>query len=398
MTEYSSLTQLAILVTARWAVNGAKPLTNGEYFVLRRWLGSDPDAVLGLLSGQRNLDGCPIDTTRLEGLLGRGLGVFQSIDRWTQAGLWVRSWSDNDYPSRFKQLRLRAPALLFGYGKPEAFSERALAVVGSRNATEERLAKTSEIARACARAGIAVISGGARGVDSVAMKSCIAGGGMSVGVLADSLLKESGKRDYREAIVDRRLCLMSEVYPEARFDVGNAMARNRLAYACADAALVIECDAGKGGTWQGAMEARREGKAVYVLRGARAEHELTTLGAIPIDIEFALQPDRLIQAQRPDSILHVTAPVEQLLRDLTDNGTLDVDGVAHRLRTESQAIAQRLVALTPSTHNLDVFISHTLMPSVEATVADAEPVKPRRKRGKKGLDSVTLFDGAGTTV
>ena len=43
--------------------------------------------------------------------------------------------------------------------------------------------------------------------------------------------------------------------PDAPFSVGNAMGRNKLIYAMADLTLVVACEPGKGGTWQGATEA-----------------------------------------------------------------------------------------------------------------------------------------------
>ena len=345
MNDLSPTTQLAILLTAKWSVNGTKPLTNAEFLDLRRWIGAGSDAALALMNGQKTLEDCPIECGRLENLLRRGLGVFQPLDRWMQAGLWVRSWSDADYPSRFKQLRLRAPALIFGYGNPEAFSSRALAIVGSRNASEERLAKTAEIGRACAQSGITVVSGGARGVDATAMKSGMAGGGTVVGVLPDSLLKEAGKKNYREAIRENKLCLMSEVNPEARFNVGNAMARNRLAYACADAALVIECEPNKGGTWQGAMEARREGKAVYVLRGAQAERQLSDLGATVIEIEFAREPEKLINGIRPEPLGSTSNPFTEWVCKLLSDSAFDEGKLADALRSNSTDIAHQIMIL-----------------------------------------------------
>ena len=50
------------------------------------------------------------------------------------------------------------------------------------------------------------------------------------------------------------LVLLSPYDPNAGFNVGNAMQRNKLIYALADAALVVNSDLGKGGTWTGAVE------------------------------------------------------------------------------------------------------------------------------------------------
>ena len=52
--------------------------------------------------------------------------------------------------------------------------------------------------------------------------------------------------------------LVSPFYPEAGFNAGNAMGRNKYIYALADRALVIDSTLGSGGTWQGAVEVLKE--------------------------------------------------------------------------------------------------------------------------------------------
>jgi predicted Rossmann fold nucleotide-binding protein DprA/Smf involved in DNA uptake len=229
---------------------------------------------------------------------------------------------------------------------------------------------------------VTVVSGGARGVDSAAMSAGIVGSGTVVGVLADSLLKESGRKDYRDAIRDGRLCLMSEVHPEAKFDVGSAMARNRLAYACADAALVIECEVNKGGTWAGAMEALREGKPVYVLKGARAERQLVDKGAAKIDIDFAVQVDRLVKSERPGPTPERANLVEAVLRELLTKGGLNKEALAARLRDEANQIADRLVDAAISEGWAETLVATESEPS-GAVVPAAPAVKRARKSNKR---------------
>ena len=80
------------------------------------------------------------------------------------------------------------------------------------------------------------------------------GGGKAAGVLADSLKRSVLNRDHRNYLRDDRLVLLSPYDPQAGFNIGNAMQRNKLIYALADAALVVQSDYGKGGTWAGAIE------------------------------------------------------------------------------------------------------------------------------------------------
>jgi predicted Rossmann fold nucleotide-binding protein DprA/Smf involved in DNA uptake len=130
-----------------------------------------------------------------------------------------------------------------------------LAIVGSRDVDEEELNYTQRVAQNCAVQQMQVISGGARGVDQAAMLGVLDAGGTSVGVLADSLTKAGVNSKYRSSIKEGRLTLISSYDPDAGFNTGNAMGRNKYIYALADYALVISCSVGKGGTWAGAVEA-----------------------------------------------------------------------------------------------------------------------------------------------
>ena len=61
-------------------------------------------------------------------------------------------------------------------------------------------------------------------------------------------------RGNREALMEGQLTLVTPYDPHAGFNVGNAMQRNKLIYAFADAGLVVSSDVNKGGTWAGAKE------------------------------------------------------------------------------------------------------------------------------------------------
>jgi DNA processing protein len=99
-----------------------------------------------------------------------------------------------------------------------------------------------------------LVSGGARGIDQAAMRGALEAGGNVIGVLADSLEKTTMNREHRNLLLDGQLVLISPYDPNAGFNVGNAMQRNKFIYALADAALVISSDVNKGGTWAGATE------------------------------------------------------------------------------------------------------------------------------------------------
>jgi predicted Rossmann fold nucleotide-binding protein DprA/Smf involved in DNA uptake len=133
-------------------------------------------------------------------------------------------------------------------------AQPAVAIVGSRNVTDDGLKFAATAARRVVADGLAVVSGAARGVDSAAMAAAVDAGGSAVGVLADSLERLAAKRDFREPIATGSLTLVTSYHPAARFNVANAMRRNRLIYCLSEAALVVASTLEKGGTRAGALE------------------------------------------------------------------------------------------------------------------------------------------------
>jgi predicted Rossmann fold nucleotide-binding protein DprA/Smf involved in DNA uptake len=144
--------------------------------------------------------------------------------------------------------------VLYGCGHAPLLDTGGLAVVGSRHVDDELISYTENVGRLAAAAGRGVISGGAKGIDRAAMNGALQTGGLVIGVMSDSLERGALAHDNREPLMDRKLVLISPFDPAAGFNVGNAMQRNKLIYALADAALVVTSDFQKGGTWAGATE------------------------------------------------------------------------------------------------------------------------------------------------
>lgn len=260
--DLSEDTEVVLLLCGRFGGEKQEPyqpLTPREYSELAKWLNacnlrpSDlmTDAGRDALS---SLQVARLEQKRVEFLLGRGTAMALSLERWARGGLWVISRGDKDYPKRLKRhLKHAAPPLLYGAGDKTLLEKGGLAIIGSRDASESALSYTQSIAARCAHEGMAVVSGGARGVDAAAMQGATEAGGYCIGVLANDLLKTSVNRQNRIGLQEGQLVLVSPFFPEAGFSAGNAMGRNRYIYTLADQALVID-SALRGGTWEGANE------------------------------------------------------------------------------------------------------------------------------------------------
>ena len=272
----------------------AKPLSNREWGRFAGWLREHELQPSFLLEGNleevlvewQGLDNA-IPLARLSELLGRGGALGLALEKWQRAGLWVMTRSDPDYPGTLKQrLKEHSPPVLFGCGNRRLLNQGGVAVVGSRNATAAELDVTRKLGAEVAAQGQSIVSGGARGVDKAAMLGALEREGTAVGVLADSLLRSATSALYRKYLTASNLLLVSPYNPEAGFNVGNAMARNRCIYCLADQAVVISSDLDKGGTWQGATEAlQAQWIPLWAMTGGHGSGnpELIKRGAKPLE-------------------------------------------------------------------------------------------------------------------
>lgn len=263
----SPTAQATLLLTSYFSKasdESVKPLTNKEWGKFALWLrdkGLSPKDLLSTDS-KNLLEGWSdnkISLERIVQLLSRGHSLALAMEKWHRAGLWVVTRSDAEYPKRLKQrLRMDCPPVLFGCGDKSLLNVDGLAVIGSRNADQRDLSFTQQVGAIAASEGVAIVSGGARGVDETAMLGAANGGGVVIGILADSLLRAATSSKWRAGLMNNNVVLVSPFYPEAGFFAGNAMARNKYIYCLADSALVIHSGK-KGGTLSGAEENLKKG-------------------------------------------------------------------------------------------------------------------------------------------
>jgi predicted Rossmann fold nucleotide-binding protein DprA/Smf involved in DNA uptake len=281
-TTVSANTKAILLLTAPLIAGREESskewLTTSEYGKLARFLHKNecqPSDLIAAGGSELVLEvGKIVNSDRIKRLIDRGFLLSQAIERWQARSIWVVSRSDEAYPARLKErLRDLAPPVLYGCGDSAILNSGGLAVVGSRNADATVLNSATQIGELAARAQRTIISGGARGIDQAAMSGALEAGGKSAGVLADSMERSVLNLDHRNYLRDGQLVLLSPYDPQAGFNIGNAMQRNKLIYGLADAALVVQCDYGKGGTWAGAIE------------------QLDKLRLVPVFILCSVQPD-----------------------------------------------------------------------------------------------------------
>ena len=178
------------------------------------------------------------------------------------------------------------PPVLYLRGDYRSSDERAVGIVGSRDATNQGLRQAKRLAEGLARAGYTVVSGLARGLDAAAHEGALEGGGRTLAVLANGLASVYPPEHDRlaEAVI-RAGGLLSEATMAQKPQAGLFPARNRLISGLSRAVVVVEARE-KSGALHTAVHAAEQGLPVLAMPGALDNplaggcHELIRKGAI----------------------------------------------------------------------------------------------------------------------
>lgn len=171
----------------------------------------------------------------------------------------------HDYPPLLKEIHA-PPALLYYKGSMDVLKEKALAVVGSREASRAGTANIRHISRELAEAGVCIISGMARGIDAAAHRGALdAECGRTIAVLGCGvdIAYPRENQDIYEQICERG-AVISEYRPGTTPLPGNFPVRNRIMSGMAPGVLVGDGKA-KSGAQITVRLAVEEGRDVFAL-------------------------------------------------------------------------------------------------------------------------------------
>jgi DNA processing protein len=171
---------------------------------------------------------------------------------------------------------------LYILGKILKKDARAVAVIGTRQVSSRGRALTEEYVKSLVQAGCTIVSGLARGVDTVAHRMALKYGGRTIAVLGSGLdiIYPPENRDLAKEIIGKG-ALVSPFSPGTKPLAKNFLARNRIIAKLSLAVLVIE-GARRSGTLSTAAWAANEGIDVFAVPGSEATDWLISQGAIPV--------------------------------------------------------------------------------------------------------------------
>ena len=196
-------------------------------------------------------------------------GAGRTLQRLRDLGLRVVTSSADEYPARLAAIEM-PPYVLFVLGDPAALAERhAIAIVGTRRATERGRATAVRMARDLVGVGASIVSGLAVGIDGAAHAAAVRADGITVAVIGSGHANLHPRAHARlaDAIVVSGGALVSELAPDTPPSRGTFPRRNRLISGLADATVVVEAPA-RSGALITASWALDQGRPCYLVPGA----------------------------------------------------------------------------------------------------------------------------------
>ncbi len=191
----------------------------------------------------------------------------EELEKLDRAGVRALTWNDDAYPSGLKEIYDKPP-VLYMRGQLTANDAWSVAVVGTRRATAYGRQAAEELATGLAHGGVTVVSGLARGIDSIGHQAALAAGGRTVAVLACGLdlIYPPENMKLAQRIMEQG-ALISD-YPLGTQPRSSFFPRrNRIMVGLSLGVLVIEGDL-KSGALITARQALDENREVFAVPGS----------------------------------------------------------------------------------------------------------------------------------
>jgi DNA processing protein len=233
-------------------------------------------------------------SSELRGVEGIGPEIADSIAHWESLvdlsaelgriadfGAHVVTQSDAGYPPLLREIH-NPPIVLYVWGELLERDRHAISIVGSRKTSHYGLECAKKLSYQLAYAGLTVVSGLARGIDTAAHQGALAAKGRTVAVLGSGLgcLYPPENQALAEKIATSG-AVVTEFPMSVSPDTQTFPQRNRIVSGWSDGLLVIEAGL-KSGALITAGQAAEQGRSLYVVPG-------------PIDRATSMGSNRLIQ-------------------------------------------------------------------------------------------------------
>jgi len=298
---------------------------------------------------QAELKRAGLDSKTVRAITSRrdGISLDEEMKKLAHYGVKALSWRDTQYPARLKEI-YDYPPLLYVRGSLLPKDEWCLAIVGTRRATAYGRQVTEELVTDLARNNITIVSGLARGIDSVAHKAALEAGGRTIAVFGCGLdvVYPSENADLARRVM-KQGALVSEYPLGTRPRPENFPRRNRIMSGLSLGVFVAEAGF-KSGAMITARMALEQNREVFAVPGS------------------ILSPT----SQGTNNLIQEGAKLVSNCNDILEE--LNLTAVAHQMEIKeiipaSEAESQLLKQLNAEPSHIDDICRSTGLPAAEAS-------------------------------
>lgn len=224
-SQMSPDAQAILLCTAAFGRFGGEydALSLEEWVELAEWLRAHAQSPKTLLEPERldHLENLglesKLDMLRLRHLLGRGVEMGLTRNKWERAGLWTLTRADADYPATItRSLGRWRPPVLYGCGNMELLHRPGLALIEPRTGPAAPQPLASVLVARALQHGLPLVADGQAGPSRMLLDAAAEHGASGTLVFQQGILKHAISSRFRNLIMAGNLLLLSAADPEAR--------------------------------------------------------------------------------------------------------------------------------------------------------------------------------------
>ncbi len=280
--------------------------------------------------------------------LRRSIDILKLADKWQREGIKICSLTDDDYPGLLRQIF--DPPLQFYYRGNLPLTDNLLAIVGSRQATAYGKNAASMLAAGLAAAGVWIVSGAARGIDSAAHTGAL-GKGNTIAVLGcgvDVVYPPENRKLLAQ--IAEQGAVISEYAPGTLPYPAYFPARNRIISGLSRGTVIVEA-AAKSGALITADCALNEGRDVFAVPGSifssasKGVHNLIKQGARLVDSVDEILEEYQLTAKPDGQIPELAAGETAVLKAISYEQGIGVEDIVNKTQLTPAEVSYIILQL-----------------------------------------------------
>ena len=286
------------------------------------------------------------------------VNLAAELDRIREFGATVITQESPSYPKSLREIHA-PPIVLYVWGELQERDHHAIGIIGARRTTHYGSESAKKLAYQLAYAGLTVVSGLARGIDTAAHQGALAAKGRTIAVIGSGLSKlyPPENRGLAERIRDGNGAIVSEFSMEIEPDRQTFPMRNRIIAGWSHGVLVVEAGLNSGALIT-ASQALEQGRSVYAVPGhinapsAFGSNRLIQQGAklvmdasdILDDLQILL-PETKPSPEAAARTLPALSDEERRVYDAIESTETAIDDIGRKCQLPSATVSSALLRL-----------------------------------------------------